>query len=234
MVFHFALGQGFNTFYALDYANSPDFVGTELGYMAFLIGKEKDAWKAGDSALARVYQLRQIEFIEHLEWMQNLDGKGTTPFYNAQGTSTAGMIDSDIKYLKMHPRFLFDERRAGTDTLDYEYSKVAQILRQQGSKVDSTTNHLTSSLLSNYDILVITCPHGSYTTSELQAIESFAQGGGGLLLMGQWGISDPTGINQVAGLFGVNFMGTGAVRDPDMGVDEFMPTITQFDRYRNQ
>ena len=125
--------------------------------------------------------------------------------------------------------FLFDERRAGTDTLDYEYSEIAEILQQQGHLVDSTTDLLTGSLLSDFDILVITCPHGSYSTTELEAIESFVQDGGGLLLMGQWSISDPTGINQVAGLFGVSFIGTGAVRDPDMGVDEFMPIITQFD-----
>jgi hypothetical protein len=124
--------------------------------------------------------------------------------------------------------FLFDERRASMDTLDNEYSGVAQILRQCEYSAKSTVDPLDSTRLSEYDVVVVTCPNGSYALNELDAIESFVRGGGGLLLMGQWSVDDPTGLNQVAGLFGVAFKGNGSVRDPKLGPDAYMPTIQQF------
>lgn len=151
-------------------------------------------------------------------------------FNNGRGLLWADDVELKQERAMKQPTYslLFDERRAISDTLNGEYSTIARELEQLGEQLKSTTDVLTTEQLSGHDILVITCPYGDYAQSELEAIKSFVDDGGGLLLMGQWSVSDPTGLNQVAGLFGISFNGSGAVRDPKLGTDAFMPTLRQF------
>jgi anaerobic sulfite reductase subunit A len=67
----------------------PDYLGSELRFMAFLAFQEMQAYKAGDAGLAAQWQLRERYFLdEHvLNWVpahcELLSGIAKTPFYAA-------------------------------------------------------------------------------------------------------------------------------------------------------
>ncbi|MEM2089041.1 MAG: hypothetical protein QXF52_10300 [Thermoproteota archaeon] len=89
------------------------------------------------------------------------------------------------------------------------YPTITQLLRDEGYAVDE--NHdkpLNEVSLSSYDALLLVNPWDKFSQDELNAIKSFVENGGGLLLTVDtqfyYGNTNP---NDVAGLFGVSFYG---------------------------
>ena len=92
--------------------------------------------------------------------------------------------------------------------------------------VERNNETLTTSMLENYDILILKCPTNSYSNEEVWTIVQFVERGGGLYLIGDhtdvFGMN--TFLNQVSENFGIRFktdatyeLGTGmmSVYKPD-------------------
>lgn len=88
--------------------------------------------------------------------------------------------------------------------------------------VNRNNGSITSSILDNYDILILKCPTNSYSDQEIWAIVQFVEKGGGLYLIGDhtdvFGMN--TYLNQVSEIFGIRFktdatyeLGTGMLSD---------------------
>lgn len=88
----------------------------------------------------------------------------------------------------------------------YNYYSLAEYLKYF-YKVDQKSEQLTEDLLRNYDILFIKTPTEPFSESEVSAVKSFVESGGGLLLVGDhtnvFGIT--TNLNPLASQFGVKF-----------------------------
>ncbi len=94
--------------------------------------------------------------------------------------------------------------------------------------IDQNLNYtLTSDLLSNYDILVLKCPTSPYSNSEVKAIVSFVENGGGLYLIGDhtnvFGMN--TYLNKIAKNFGI-WLNTDATHEYSApgGFSKFIPS----------
>jgi hypothetical protein len=85
------------------------------------------------------------------------------------------------------------------------FSSVVSLLASEGYTVDTTTAGVDNVDLSVYDVLVVcvgSAWYSAYTASEITAIETFVNNGGGLLVMGE-NTNTPNGnINPVAQAFG--------------------------------
>ena len=73
-------------------------------------------------------------------------------------------------------------------------------------KADIISDHISQSILNNYDILIIKMPK-PYASQEIAAIENFVKCGGGLLLIGDHSnfCGTSTALNDVANKFGIHF-----------------------------
>ncbi|MDD5094244.1 MAG: C25 family cysteine peptidase [Dehalococcoidia bacterium] len=135
-------------------------------------------------------------------------------------------------------KILFDESHAPADaafTIGGGYSDWADLLRYRGMKVDkATTGPITIDLLGNYDAVVIPEPTQAYSKGEIDAIAQYVRGGGGVLLLGEWGsYAQDKGIypvvNQIGGVFGLSF-GDDVVEDGiNNDGNSLWPLISQFD-----
>jgi hypothetical protein len=82
-------------------------------------------------------------------------------------------------------KVLFDQGHGQTAgnadwTITGGYSDFANALRNNGYIVESTTSRITSSLLANYDVIVIPEPNINFTSEEKFAIDEFVYDGGGV------------------------------------------------------
>jgi hypothetical protein len=96
-------------------------------------------------------------------------------------------------------------------------------LAGQGVTVSTITGTLDAATLDGYDALILGNPWNEFTTAELDALEAWVRGGGGLLVLGvgwSWPIysDDPTGdlypSNVLGERFGFRVM-DGSIYDPD-------------------
>ena len=99
---------------------------------------------------------------------------------------------------------------------------LIQALEDKGYAVDAFSGTITQSLLSAYDAFLIGIAWGSFTQSEMQAIEDFVKDGGGLWLIGlgwSWVGYHPDStiydypMNQIAQRFGA-FYNDDIIFDP--------------------
>jgi uncharacterized protein (TIGR03437 family) len=121
------------------------------------------------------------------------------------------------------PRFLFDETHAEQNTLNAARAQqlspqnpawvLCSILEQALAPnyqvtdlLNGTAGSLTPQVLSGADVLVLAAPNTPLTAAENQAVTNFVQAGGGLIFLGQVGIS--TSINSLIGPWGIQFNNT--------------------------
>ncbi|MEV0229254.1 DUF6421 family protein [Nonomuraea sp. NPDC050786] len=143
--------------------------------------------------------------------------------------------------MQAFPRVLFDEAHSESWTVrrevaeainpahpdDNSYARAAGLLRHLGHTVAArTSGELTSEVLAEQDVLVIAHPSGErwerttgqgspvFTTAELDAIQSFVAGGGGLVVLAEEE-QDKYGNNlrELLARFGVG-VEHATVRDP--------------------
>ena len=123
-----------------------------------------------------------------------------------QGVTSSPALDNGTILMD-----LYHDEWDGSSTDGYRFPvDIADLLRGQGYQVDENPDTpLNLVELSGYDALLLISPRWvQFTPEELQAIEGYVSGGGGLLLTvdTQMDYGDQT-PNQVAGLFGVSFYG---------------------------
>jgi hypothetical protein len=92
-------------------------------------------------------------------------------------------------------------------------------LEIRGYSVEFSNEKISSSVLSDYDVLVEIMPWKNFNTGEKEAIKTFVENGGGLLILGEdgtemrdRGIIFP--INSISTMFGIEF-NVDLVQDPE-------------------
>jgi len=90
----------------------------------------------------------------------------------------------------------------------YYFINFRSTMERFGCTVQSTSNLLTSGLLTNYDILILTAgaARSNYTSQEANLIYSFVINGGAVLILGDCAAETTPGrLNPVAQKFGITF-----------------------------
>jgi len=106
-------------------------------------------------------------------------------------------------------RILFDEFHARWNP-STQLNQIIFELEGRGYIIGYSQERIDSSVLSGYDALVLSYPSRGFEDYEKEAIRSFVENGGGLIifgedgeLMGAEGIIAP--INDISGMFGIQF-----------------------------
>ena len=110
------------------------------------------------------------------------------------------------------PKILFDESHEQTEyepvSIDGYFLDLASILRSRyGFTVNKvTTGPITESLLSQYTVFVLPTPVYPLSPSEIDAIESYVENGGSLLLLYEWGDlwGADTNLEPLGSIFGIH------------------------------
>ncbi len=120
------------------------------------------------------------------------------------------------------PRVLFDEAHRNFHTPATRYGPFADLIRNDGYRIDSNTRPFTAAALAGHDILVIVNALGAegaeayaasaFTDEECRAVADWVRGGGALLLIADHA---PFGVaaEPLARTFGVE-MSKGVTADP--------------------
>ena len=101
-----------------DFAELPDHIGVELTFIAFLCGREQEAWQEGDPTRAQQTLEREQHFLEGhlLQWVPALSRRtaenATSDFYRGIGLLTEEFIRADAAMLVR----VCGERRCFTST----------------------------------------------------------------------------------------------------------------------
>ncbi|MEX2739499.1 MAG: DUF4350 domain-containing protein [Candidatus Wukongarchaeota archaeon] len=106
------------------------------------------------------------------------------------------------------PKVVFDEAHSPLYTIDSVYKAFAGALRAHGYNVSTITAGTTidASVLASIDILVIVVSQDPYTTSEVEAIETWVNNGGKLFLLSD-NSNLGTDIWPIAERFGIKYEG---------------------------
>ncbi len=118
------------------------------------------------------------------------------------------------------------------------YSKLSDHLTANNFNVSTTTSAFDSANLVGIDVAVVAVTSSYYSvygTSEIAALKTFVDSGGGLLIMGDR-ISTPIGnINPLASEFGISFgptdIGSFGVNVTDFSAHEIFDGINQVSLY---
>jgi hypothetical protein len=135
----------------------------------------------------------------------------------SDGANTVSSIwvQNIIPYIP--PKILFDESHNERNTIllsraqtlnpshpEWIYFGILKSKLDERYTTDrNSSSTITSSLLSNYHLLMISAPDSDFTSSEITSIATFVQNGGSLLFMGDAGSS--SGINQLLQNFNISF-----------------------------
>ncbi|MFX1311478.1 MAG: Ser-Thr-rich GPI-anchored membrane family protein [Promethearchaeota archaeon] len=148
----------------------------------------------------------------------DVDSDGDLDFYDSDNEILAM---NTINWLITIPSLtiLFDEAHSPAQSIGGGYSEFAGMLTDAGYIVDTIDvgTVIDTTVLSVCDILVIACSSDAYTTAELDAIETWVQNGGSLLLITDYG-SFGTIMDTIAARFGFDFKNDGILdSDDDVG-----------------
>jgi hypothetical protein len=113
---------------------------------------------------------------------------------------------------------LFDEYHANWNPSTQIY-QIIYDLESKGYIIDFSDDRINSSLLSQYDIVVLMDPSEDFLDYEKESIKDFVENGGGLIILGECdavtsieGILTP--INNISKMFGIEF-NNDRVIDPE-------------------
>lgn len=142
-------------------------------------------------------------------------------------------------YTADHPRVLFDEAHRNFHTPATRYRPFADLIRNDGYRIDSNARPFSAAALAAHDILIIVNAMGAegpeayaasaFTEEECRAVAEWVRGGGALLLVADHA---PFGVaaEPLARAFGVE-MSKGVTADPGHADPESgNRTILLFDR----
>ncbi len=126
----------------------------------------------------------------------------SVPVFNSTVRSTIQVISNSSG-----GNILFEKAKSNTWNPDALFKNLAQELSNVGYNYFTTSN-LAGEDLSAFQVLVISSPSTSFSSEELAGISNFVNSGGGLFLLGEGDGSwlDRSALNQVANLFGLDFL----------------------------
>ncbi len=143
------------------------------------------------------------------------------------------------------PRVLFDEAHDELNTISearahlisndhpewYVFRRLAEGVSSE-YRLERGLSAFESAFLEDFDVVVIATPRAPFSPRELDALERFVDGGGGLLVVQDANPPVPNGSNQVAELFGARFR-EGVLRSEhgDWDPETFRVDVTQSDHF---
>ena len=88
-----------------------------------------------------------------------------------------------------------------------DYSTLASIFQLFGCRLDVIMDRISNQHLAGSQVLIVPVPTKQFQQDEVLAIKQFVEGGGGLLLIGEYGgyANNDTYLNQLGQLFGIQF-----------------------------
>jgi len=128
-------------------------------------------------------------------------------------------LDRTVNILELpyEVKVLFDESHGQYYDSEKLGTFINDLKNEFGVTVDiHSAGEVNSTLLSDYDILIIPNPETSYTTDEVEAIKSFIGDGGSLLIMGDWyKYFDPADIENITKDYGIEWLDDSVRDDTD-------------------
>ena len=147
--------------------------------------------------------------------------------YSCTGQEQEADLDADVRV--ENPAFTFgkgpavfiDGAHANFHTVNGRYKPLANLLRNDGFRVEENLQLLSDSSLQETDILIIAnadikASGVSFTTDEIIALENFVQQGGSLMLIADH-IPFPAAISELADSFSIHFLNV-YVEDDGSGI----------------
>jgi hypothetical protein len=116
-------------------------------------------------------------------------------------------IDGPAETPSPRTKILFDDTHNYPEHLSF-YSSYEAALSSAGCTVaHHTSGSLTLSVLQQHHVLVVIGPYSEYSASEKIAITSFVNGGGGLMIVGEWSFYQPltVALTALLNIFGANY-----------------------------
>lgn len=112
----------------------------------------------------------------------------------------------------------------------YNASRLSQFLRDIERtfwvEVDINYGQITSTLLSGYDVLILTNPQASLSADEVSAIKNFVADGGALLICGDYyAYFDPAVYNNITSDFGIEWYDVSVYDDTNYDYANYYPII---------
>lgn len=88
-----------------------------------------------------------------------------------------------------------------------DYSTLASIFQLFGCRLDVIMDHISNQHLAGSQVLIVPVPTKQFQQDEVLAIKQFVEGGGGLMLIGEYGgyANNDTYLNQLGQMFGIQF-----------------------------
>ena len=88
-----------------------------------------------------------------------------------------------------------------------DYSALASIFQLFGCRLDVIMDRVSNQHLAGSQVLIIPVPTKQFQQDEVLSIKQFVEGGGGLLLIGEYGgyANNDTYLNQLGQMFGIQF-----------------------------
>ena len=88
-----------------------------------------------------------------------------------------------------------------------DYSALASIFQLFGCRLDVVMDRISNQHLAGSQVLIIPVPTKQFQQDEVLSIKQFVEGGGGLLLIGEYGgyANNDTYLNQLGQMFGIQF-----------------------------
>ena len=117
------------------------------------------------------------------------------PANQASGMETDLHYDASVAhpaYVAQHPRILFDAAHRNLHLPDGRYRPFADLIRNDGYRIDTNDRPFSAEALAGHDVLVIAnalAPQGvdgdgsAFTEAECRAVAEWVRGGGSLLLI---------------------------------------------------
>jgi hypothetical protein len=130
-----------------------------------------------------------------------------------------GILSTSNQVSHQETRILFDEYHAEWKP-SLQFSEFIWTLEAKGYIIEFSDQDIDSYLLSRYNTLVLLTPSREFKTFEKEAIRTFVENGGGLILFGEEerileseDVIDP--LNSISSMFGITF-NSDTVSDPEL------------------
>jgi hypothetical protein len=175
---------------------------TDAGLEAFGDLKNLKTLLVGVTRVTSAGQDRLKVLLPQIKFKQEQLGQRTDPDFDVSIAHPS--------YSEKHPAVLFDEAHRNFHTARGRYKVFADLISNDGCRITPSRDSLTPELLGKFDLFITanapaksTESPSAFTSKECDAVESWVQGGGALLLITD---HEPfgSGSQELAKRFGVN------------------------------
>lgn len=158
----------------------------------------------------RIIFLGDYNLADDFDW----DGDTTNNYFDS---NNGRFLSSAVRWLSAagieEKTVLFDASHGYNWYIELSYRGFADLLSANGYTVHWMSTFYEGFML-EHDVLILEDGDTNYTTQEIDAIEAYVSGGGGLYILGgadQWGLE----ADLVGNRFGLDLNNTGTLHDSD-------------------